>query len=133
MPTRRFYDYFYEKYQELDTLSENCTVKFNTLSDGQADFVKMSKNLIQCVKKDAKASEVLFGKTKIFMSNEFHLALEKALEEKVKYKKQAVAMIAENYRKYIFYNEFKDFSLRNVKRIQLAHFIFGCWNSACAS
>lgn len=38
----------------------------------------MSKNLVKSVKPDYKPNEVLFGKTKVFMSDEFHRFIEKA-------------------------------------------------------
>jgi myosin-5 len=129
LPVRKFYEEFYAKYQDLDKFSPERNTSYLKLKDSKPDWKKLTENTIKSVQENPPNHDVLFGNTRIFMSNPFTVKLEEALEEKQKVKRIAIDKIVKNYKPYEVIMRWNNYRSTTLKVISLAKNLFNTWNS----
>lgn len=77
-PFRYEYKRFYERYQDVD-LGENGSIPFIELENRNANFVQLSRQLIEQSGEEIGEEDMLYGKTRIFMNEGFKVRLDKKL------------------------------------------------------
>jgi myosin heavy subunit len=129
LPIRREYPLFYSKYQDIDDISDERNVVFVKLKEKNPDWRKISQNAVKSVDKNPNPAEVLFGKTKIFMSVLFVNKLEEILEKKQLVKRAAIEKLSKAYKVYNTAEKWEVYRERTAKVIILAKNLFNTWNS----
>ena len=102
LPVRRKFINFYEKYQDLDTISKQKNTSFVKLREQQGlNWRSLCENILKSIVIKEK-EEVLTGKTRVFMSVNFQNYLRELLDEKQHGKKIAMQKLAESIKSYVF-------------------------------
>lgn len=124
------YAEFYQKFQDLDGLSDNRGASYPSLVEDGADFNQMTKNVISTqVPKGPAERDCLFGTTKIFMSTEFCNMLYLELEKAQKNKKLALNVMINSYKSFDFERKWRAFVHRKGTAMERAKELFVTWTS----
>lgn len=127
-PIRKKFIDFYEKYQDLDEKSQERKISFVKLRDrSELNWRRLAQNIVTSVKGDT--TQVLEGKTRIFMSVDFQNHLLELLEEKQKGKREAMRKLAESVKAYVFSVNWEECRKTKVKVCHLSKNLLNTWNS----
>ncbi len=91
-PFRFKYPIFFKIYQDLD-MGEHGARNYNSLVEEKANFIQLTKELVQYCDIEHNKQDLLYGKTRIFLNEKFKIVLDKALLIKQEKKKVALAVI----------------------------------------
>ena len=98
-PQRKEYKHFFQIYTELDR--EGWKTPFITHVQKKSDFRALSEKIAQKVLPAAGPSEILYGKSKIYLRNEVSQKLDLALSNLWKEKSKKVNKIIKQYKHYL--------------------------------
>lgn len=132
LPVRRKFANFYEKYQDLDSISPERFTSYLKLEQQNPNWKKLCLNIIDSLE-EKKESEIKTGNTRVFMSVDFQNYLLECLEEKQKVKRAALLKIIEAHKAYDFAENWNRYRSNTVKAVNLAKSLFKTWNSKIAS
>jgi myosin heavy subunit len=102
LPVRRKFINFYEKYQDLDALSKFKNVSFLKLADMKnIDWKDLCESTLKSITTKTE-TDVLVGKTRIFMSVNFQNYLQELLDQKQVGKKVAMQKLSDSIKSFVF-------------------------------
>lgn len=129
LPVRKIYEEFYAKYKDLDNFSAERNTSYLKLKEQKPNWKSLAQNTVKSVVDPAREQDVLWGSTKIFMSNQFVTQLEEKLEEKQKIKRKAIDVIGQSFRRYEFIHGWNKYRVTTLRVIDLSKNLFATWNS----
>ena len=127
-PYRFEYGKFFEIYQDID-VGELGSKSYLVLQQENADFKKLSNELLGCCGVEFTEKDVLNGKTKIFLNEKFKLLLDKALEVKQMEKKRCLKIIETLYMTYNKQTAVKKFFKKEAKSITISRDLLKSWTA----
>ena len=129
LPVRYQYIDFYSKFQDLDALSEDRGKSFLELKALKADFRPMGENVQSSAFPEHRDVDWLAGTTRMFMSGDYHNKLIAKLEAVQKAKKDALQVMTDTYRAWLFASKWNKFRTDKVHVVERAKDLFYSWNS----
>ena len=127
-PFRFEFQKFYELYQDLD-LSENGSVSFNQLVSKGANFLNLSQNLLDSCGISKDESDLLYGKTRIFLNERFKILLDKELVKIQKNKVKSLKIISGLYHSFKNKVNVEKFFKKSYNSISISRDLLKGWTA----
>lgn len=127
-PIRLKYKKFYEKYQDLDEISNERKFKFLKLEEMDPNWKQLCENIKQSVFKNLK-DDLLNGHTKIFMSLSKESELQNRLDEKQKLKKEGLNNLHNLFKVFNYADETEIYRKKMLRVKSMSSNIMNIWNS----
>lgn len=119
---------FYELYQDLD-FSENGSVSFRELVSKGADFLGLTRSLLDNCGIPMTDEDLLYGKTRIFLNEKFKIELDKELIKIQKNKIQSLKTVSGLYKTFLNRNMVRDFFKKSYNSICISRDLLKGWTA----
>ena len=129
LPQRFKWPEFYMKFQDIDGKSEQRGESYLKLVEMGADFKTMTENVITSCFETTGEKDMMYGKTRIFMSQEFYDELVHKLDVVQREKINSIRTMVESFKAYKFAKAWQHHIDKKVKAVTMAKTLLSTWGS----